>query len=173
MDLLVLKFFRIGICRRCGAELGNSLLCLRQQRLPLRRRDIINNAGRNPALRRILKREFLEVLQQFYSRPRAEFGIVETGLNDCRELPPTGFIVEKRELLSGVRVHPLQFGWKHFVKNHSADGSENRFARRAVFGEKQLDAVVQLELPGTVRGDDFLRMHVAAVIPRLPANLIK
>ena len=32
---------------------------------------------------------------------------------------------------------------------------------------------MQLELPGTVRGEDFFWMRVAAVIPRLAANLIK
>ena len=115
----------------------------------------------------------MKSLQQFYSRPRAEVGSVETVFNDFRELPPPCFAVEKRELLSGVLVLPVQFGWEHLVKNHSADGGEDRFALPAIFREKQLDAVVQFELPCTMRGDDFFRMRVAAVIPRFPANLIK
>ena len=32
---------------------------------------------------------------------------------------------------------------------------------------------MQLELSGTVRGEDFIRVRITAVIPRLAANLIK
>ena len=76
-----------------------------------------------------------------------------------------------------MRVLPVQSRRQHFVKNDSADSGEDRFALcsvgRAVLGEEQLDAVVQLELPGTVRGEDFIRVRITAVIPRLAANLIK
>ena len=68
VDLLVLQFFRIGICGGGGDEFGNSFLCFAKPFLPFIRDDVIVNARRNAAQRCVFKRDFLDLAQNLYCR---------------------------------------------------------------------------------------------------------